>query len=177
MNLNMLGITMSDMITPFWRGEFSQWHHSEFVWHGIKFDSCEKWMMFQKAMMFKDKQQAQKILDVQSPKVCKALGRGVQNFNANRWDRVKLSIVIRGNYLKFSQNETLKQLLLDTGSSILVEASPYDNIWGIGVAEENPASINPCQWKGINLLGQALMIVREMIRNDIKFNDKFEIEE
>lgn len=91
------------------------------------------------------------------------MGRSVRNFDDTLWDKVKFNIVVEGNYLKFSQNRELGKYLKDTGSKILVEASPYDRIWGIGMRESDPNASNPKYWKGQNLLGQALMKVREMI--------------
>lgn len=163
------------LVTPFWRGEFSQWYMSKFTWKGRTFTSCEQWMMFNKAIVFGDNTTAQKILDIQSPKVCKSLGRSVKNFDNGKWQSVKLAIVIRGAFLKYSQNEKLKRLLLETGDEILCEASPYDNMWGVGLSENNPDHANPCRWKGTNLLGQALMIVRYMLKNDLTMNDNFDI--
>lgn len=98
------------------------------------------------------------------PKQIKALGRKVHNFDDTIWNKAKYSIVLNGNYLKFSQNPELREFLLSTGDDILVEASPLDAIWGIRMSENNENARNPLKWSGRNLLGFALMEVRDEIR-------------
>ena len=117
--------------------------------------------MIQKAKLFEDNEILNEIIKAKSPKEYKALGRKVKNFNRKKWDEKKLNIVFKGNMLKFSQNEELKNFLLSTNDKILAEASPYDKIWGIGIGEDDKDAYNIEKWKGENLLGIALMKVRE----------------
>lgn len=121
-------------------------------------------MMAQKAELFGDKEISRQILDCSEPKKIKALGRKVKNFDEAVWDEVKYSIVLNGNYFKFSQNPELREFLLGTGDSILAEASPYDGIWGIKMRQTDENIYNPIKWKGENLLGFALMEARDEIR-------------
>ena len=102
----------------------------------------------------------------------KALGKKVQNFDQNLWNKVKYSIVLNGNYFKFTQNCDMRKFLLSTGDKILVEASPLDTIWGIGLSEKNETSRNPNSWRGENLLGFALMEVRDELRSVYQSYDK-----
>lgn len=113
---------------------------------------------------FEDKEICQQILQCSDPKQIKTLGRKVRNFDEMIWDEVKYSIVLNGNYLKFTQDPKLRDFLLSTGDIILVEASPYDNIWGIMMEETDENALNPLKWRGQNLLGFALMEVRDKIR-------------
>ena len=110
------------------------------------------------------KEVLQQILDCKDPRKIKALGRKVKNFKESIWDKVKYSVVLNGNYMKFSQNPVLKQFLLSTGDCILVEASPYDGIWGIQMSESEENVKNPKEWRGKNLLGFALMEVRDELK-------------
>jgi len=98
------------------------------------------------------------------PKQFKALGRKIKGFDHNIWNKNKVNIVVKGNVAKFSQNKKLKDFLLSTGDKVLVEASPEDIIWGIGFGEEDSEARNPRAWKGENLMGFALMEVRDMLR-------------
>lgn len=143
----------------------SQWYPSPFEVHGIMFSTAEHFMMYRKAMTFEDKKTAEKILKAKTPKEAKALGRKVKDFTNEYWDPIKESVVIHGNILKFNYNEVLKKKLLATGNKILVEASPYDKIWGIGIGEHHLDATNPNHWRGQNLLGKCLMDAREIIRN------------
>ena len=106
----------------------------------------------------------EQIMRSDDPKEIKALGRKVHGFKEEAWDEVKYPLILNGNYNKFVQNEQLRSFLLSTGDSILVEASPYDRVWGIGLAAEDPRAQDPQQWRGENLLGFALMEVRDEIR-------------
>jgi len=141
---------------------FSQWWvPCSFEENGIKFNCAEQYMMYQKAMTFGDIAVAAKILKATEQAEIKALGREVRGFNPRTWDSVKRDIVVRGNVLKFSQNPELEEFLLSTGDKILVEASMYDKIWGIGLrAHECDVS----KWRGSNLLGFSLMEARDIIR-------------
>ena len=121
--------------------------------------------MAQKAWLFKDIEIFSKILDSTDPKEIKALGREVKNFDPKIWNQHKFEIVVKGNLCKFGENQELKEFLLSSGNKILVEASPYDKIWGIGMKEGTPGIDNPTNWKGENLLGFALMEVRDELRN------------
>lgn len=127
------------------------------------YNCSEQFMMFGKAMVFKDKIIGDKILRSTSPKTHKSLGRKVSNFDADIWSITSVEIVTLGNYLKFTQNNTLKNILSDTGDSILVEASPYDKLWGVGIKFDNKKIYDKTKWKGLNLLGEILMSVRDII--------------
>ena len=115
--------------------------------------------------VFKDEDTKKLIENTPNPKEVKKLGRLVKNYNDLIWDKVRLSNMVYVNYLKFSQNEDLKKELLDTGDKIMVEASPYDRIWGVGLDENNPLILDKANWNGLNLLGDALMEVRNKLRN------------
>lgn len=148
----------------FWNGYFSQWDSSPFIIDGVTFNCCEQWMMFSKASVFKDKETAMQILREKSPRIQKALGRRVANFDADHWNKVARDLVYIGNMAKFQQNIGYLNELLSSGDKIIVEASPYDNIWGIGFDEEH-ALDNIENW-GTNWLGEVLMKVREDLKNE-----------
>lgn len=145
---------------------FSQWFHSVFTVDGISYKTAEHWMMAKKALLFNDKEAVEKILAAEKPAIAKALGRGVKNFNAAVWESAACSLVVEGNRHKFSQNITLKNFLLETDRKILVEASPSDTIWGIGLTQDAAEAVNPFKWRGTNLLGFALMEVRDTLTED-----------
>ncbi len=142
---------------------FSQWWLVNFTIATITYKSAEHYMMAEKARLFNDEKIAEKIIACSSPAAAKKLGRQVKNFDSAIWDENKFEIVVKANYAKFSQNEDLKTFLLQTKNRILVEASPVDAIWGIGMAEDHENASNPKKWKGKNLLGFALMEVRDEI--------------
>lgn len=143
---------------------FSQWYMSDF-WSIHKTYCCmEQFMMANKAKLFADNEILEKIYNCNEPKKIFSLGRKVKNFDCDVWDKIKYSIVLNGNYYKFTQNEELRNYILSTGDSILVEASPCDAVWGIKMSEDNKDILNPDNWKGENLLGFALMEVRDEIK-------------
>ena len=143
---------------------FSQWWQAPFDLDGIRYTSAEVYMMAEKARLFNDEAMRRNIIECAHPREAKKWGRSIKNFHEAEWNRHRFDIVVRGNKAKFEQNEALKTYLLGTGDHILVEASPVDTIWGIGLAEENPLCGDPEQWKGLNLLGFALMNVRSILR-------------
>lgn len=143
---------------------FSQWWVAPFEVDGITYRTAEHWMMASKARLFKDDSALEKILAAATPEEAKKAGRLVRNFDPIVWDEQKLEIVINGNRHKFGQHLALKEFLLATGEQVLVEASPVDNIWGIGMSAENPAAQDPALWRGENLLGFALMEVRDKLK-------------
>lgn len=154
----------TDKYVFFWNGIYSQWVHSPMVIDGVEYFSCEQYMMHQKALFFGDTEIAEKIMESLLPSLQKALGRQVKNFNVDRWNKVCVGIVYKGNLAKFTQNEEFKKELLETGDRIIVEASPYDQIWGIGMGEEEEGIEDPINWKGQNLLGWSIMMVRQHLK-------------
>jgi ribA/ribD-fused uncharacterized protein len=147
---------------------FSQWYDSAFEDNGIKFPTAEHYVMYQKAKLFGDHEACEKVLLAGTPREAKAIGRVVKGFKRELWEDKRIEIVVNGNLAKFSQNRELCNFLIDTGNRVLVEASPHDPIWGIGLAQDDPASENPNDWKGLNLLGFALMEVRDQLASQLK---------
>lgn len=143
----------------------SQWWPADFSEDGHVYKTAEHYMMAGKALLFGDEQTFERILQKTSPKDVKDLGRQVQHFDPQVWDNHKFQIVHQGNLLKFTQNEQLKQFLIQTKNKVLVEASPVDPVWGIGLAEDHADALNPAAWRGENLLGFALMEVRDALNN------------
>lgn len=139
---------------------FSQWWPAPFTLEGVRYPTAEHYMMAGKARLFGDEEMLGRILEAETPGEAKKLGRKVRNFEEAAWNAAAFSIVVRGNLGKFGQNERLKAYLLATGRRVLVEASPLDRIWGIGMGEANPAAKDPAQWRGKNLLGFALVAAR-----------------
>lgn len=154
-----------EKFTFFWRSHsiFSQWFIVSFVVDAIVFNCAEQYMMYKKAELFEDKEAMHAILAEKSPKKQKDLGRKVRNFKKDVWDNQCEAIVFKGNYSKFSQNPKLLEALLATSGTTLVEASPVDKIWGIGLAEDDPRALNRDAWLGKNLLGKVLTEIREKI--------------
>ena len=142
---------------------FSQWYPAPFTIDGDTYPTAEHYMMAEKAHMFGDEAIHAAILKATHPDQAKKLGRGVRNFNEAHWNEERFEVVVRGNAAKFSQHPELRHYLLQTGSRVLVEASPVDTIWGIGLAQDNPRAANPAEWRGLNLLGFALMEVRDQL--------------
>jgi ribA/ribD-fused uncharacterized protein len=144
----------------------SQWFPSEFRVRGHRFPTAEHFMMFQKADLFGDSTSAEAILAADSPGAAKALGRKVRGFDNQTWVEHRWNIVVEGSLEKFSQNASLRHYLLNTGQRVLVEASPVDRIWGIGLDKASAQNLSPAEWRGLNLLGFALMEARDRLRED-----------
>ncbi len=152
----------------------SQWWMEDFQVDTITYCCMEQYMMAEKARLFGDKKTEEKILHCNIPGKIKALGRKVEGFDEEVWQICRYSIVLNGNYYKFSQNQRLWNFLNATKDRVLVEASPYDRIWGIGLAEDKKEAVAPEHWKGINLLGFALIEVREELRRVLKGLESFD---
>lgn len=137
----------------------------DFVVEGVKFNCAEQYMMYQKALLFKDLDTAKLIMEATHPREQQRLGRIVKNYNQEIWDAHKYQIVYKGNYNKFKQNkEDLAWLIATEGT--LVEASPVDTVWGIGLGMDNPLIHDEKNWRGQNLLGKVLTEVRETLRKE-----------
>lgn len=145
---------------------FSQWYESPFTVNDITYRTAEHWMMAQKALLFHDEHIHSAIIAAEKPGEAKALGRQVANYDDGLWNERKFEIVRQGNIYKFRQNSTLKQYLLGTADRVIVEASPVDPVWGIGMAEDHKDICNVEKWRGENLLGFALMEARDYLRKD-----------
>lgn len=141
----------------------SQWWHSPFEVNGVVYKTAEHWMMAKKAELF-DAEMLSKILDSNTPAEAKKLGREIKNYDEQTWLNNRYEIVKQGNLHKFSQHTTLNTFLLNTQNRVLVEASPVDAIWGIGMASDHEDINNPKKWRGLNLLGFALMEVRDELK-------------
>lgn len=143
---------------------FSQWWRSRFELDGERYASAEQRMMAEKARLFEDAELREQILAEQDPGRCKALGRKVRGYDDARWAAARVAVVVEANVAKFGQSEALRSYLLATGDDLLVEASPLDAIWGIGLAANDPRAADPREWLGENLLGFALIAAREVLR-------------
>lgn len=152
-----------EKFTFFWstKSPFSQWHPSPFVIDGNAFNCAEQYMMYEKAWLFGDEDTAHQILAATSPETQKQLGQKVAPFNQEMWDKHCKQIVHDGNFEKFTQNEELLWKLMATKGTTLVEASPVDVIWGVGLAENDPEIHNREMWRGTNWLGEILTDLRE----------------
>jgi len=147
---------ITDKYVFFWGDHPSQWYPSPMTIDGIEYNCCEQYMMHQKALLFGDTEIAEEVMVTKHPADQKKLGRRIKNFDKNEWDKVNLQIVYKGNYAKYTQNEELKQLLINTGERKFCEASPVDLIWGCGLGENDPLIDDEINWIGLNLLGQVL---------------------
>ena len=143
----------------------SQWYESKFEVNGIKYHTAEHYMMAEKALLFEDKQIYEQIITSAKSGKVKELGRRVRNFNQGIWEENRFEIVVRGNFYKFRQNKELSRFLKNTNDRVLVEASPVDGIWGIGLAQNDENAKIPYFWNGLNLLGYALMETRDLLNN------------
>lgn len=150
----------------FYGGPLSNWYPAKFELLGIKFSGVEQWMMWCKAMLFRDTEMASRILQASTPNQHKSLGRIVKGFNSKVWDKYKLAIVHAGVLTKFQQNDPLRKFILGYDVDVeFVEASPTDLIWGIGLSLDSSEKYDPLQWRGQNLLGKCLNRVRKELTN------------
>lgn len=161
----------TDTHVYFWGDYMSQWHESPFEMRtfpseavATKFNCCEQWMMYIKARYFNDMATAAAILATNDPQRQKALGRSVKNYDDVSWSKIRYQVVVDGNLRKFTQNPELGEMLKATGDRIIVEGSPYDKVWGVGLLWSDDRILDEKNWRGENLLGKALMKVREKIR-------------
>lgn len=138
----------------------SQWWPAAFEVDGIDYPTAEHWMMAAKARLFGDDAAAERIVAARHPGEAKAEGRKVRGFDEAVWEAHRYDLVVRGNAAKFGQHEDLGAYLRGTGDRVLVEASPVDRVWGIGMAATDDHVEDPETWRGLNLLGFALMDVR-----------------
>jgi ribA/ribD-fused uncharacterized protein len=146
-------------------GCLSQWWPADFTVDGVRFRTAEHYMMWRKALLFGDTVMAERILAAAHPRDVKMLGRGVAGFDDRKWVTERFEIVVTGSLAKFGQSDELRSWLLGTGERVLVEASPTDRVWGIGLAASDQRASNPARWRGLNLLGFALMRAREQLRS------------
>jgi ribA/ribD-fused uncharacterized protein len=146
----------------------SQWWPATFCIDGQTYGTAEHYMMAQKAELFGDQETLAAILSSHGPSEAKKLGRRVRGYDEERWISHRFDVAVRGNLAKFGQNLELERWLLATGNAVLVEASPVDRIWGIGLAADDAQARDPNTWRGLNLLGFALMKVRYLLDSKCK---------
>lgn len=145
-------------------GCLSQWWPSPFTVDGATYKTAEHWMMAAKARIFADPEAERKILAAEHPADAKKEGRLVRHFDEATWRRERFRVVVEGSTHKFAAHADLRAFLLNTGDRVLVEASPRDRVWGIGLGAKNERASDPAQWRGANLLGFALMQARTRLR-------------
>lgn len=150
---------------------FSQWYKCEFEFGGTQFSSAEQFMMHEKALLFNDQNSAEMILETNNPREHKEIGRNVKGFDNSIWVKNSVDIVYEGNKQKFTQNQKLLNKLFKTKGKTLVESSPTDSIWGIGLSAESPKKIKRRKWKGDNLLGIVLTELREELRGNTSYDE------
>ncbi len=138
----------------------SQWYPAPFTVDGVRYATAEHWMMAAKARLFGDDEALEKIVASADPKRAKALGRTVRRYDGAAWEAARFDAVVQGSLHKFSSTDALRDFLLGTGERVLVEASPFDHIWGIGLSKAQAEAAGPARWRGRNLLGFALMAAR-----------------
>jgi len=151
----------------FWNSLYSQWYTRKNLFkddNGVYYSSAEKYMMCKKAEVFQAHEILFKMLSTDNARMIKKFGREIKNFSDEVWDKHKLDIVIKANYFKFSQNPELLEIMKQHKDLILVEASPEDKIWGIGLHFSNDDVLDKCKWNGENLLGKCLMDVRSKLK-------------
>ncbi|MEV4441443.1 NADAR family protein [Streptomyces sp. NPDC049577] len=144
-------------------GCFSQWWPSPFTVDGVGYATAEHWMMAGKARLFGDAEAEARVLAAGHPKEAKDAGRSVRGFDEEEWARHRFELVVEGSVHKFGQHPELGAYLLGTGDRVLVEASPLDRVWGIGLAADDERAGDPARWRGLNLLGFALMEARQRL--------------
>lgn len=144
-------------------GYLSNWYLSNFIIDEIKFTSVEQFMMYKKAICFKDFKIAGIILELTDVSKIKELGRRVTSYNDNYWSGIRQIVVYEGLLAKFSQNSVLKEKLKETGNALLAECAIKDKIWGIGLSLKDPNRLDISKWQGQNLLGYTLMMVRDKV--------------
>ncbi|MBN0047850.1 NADAR family protein [Streptomyces actuosus] len=142
----------------------SQWWPSPFTVAGVTYRTAEHWMMAEKARLFADPEAERQVLDARHPAEAKKAGRLVRGFDEGTWERERFRIVVEGSVHKFGARPELRAFLVSTGDRVLVEASPVDRVWGIGLAAADEAAADPERWRGPNLLGFALMEARRRLR-------------
>lgn len=157
--------------TFFYNGPFSNWYPCKFTdIKGIEYNCSEQYMMYYKALLFDDLDIASAIMLESHPREQKALGRMVKGFEIKRWNNFAKEIVWQGCFYKFTQNEDLFNELIRTDDTLLVEASPTDMVWGVGLSENDPLIKDPNNWRGTNWLGEVLTDLREnLIAAAIKY--------
>ena len=154
---------MSEKFTFFYGGWASQWAATEFALDGVIYNTAEQYMMAQKAILFNDAAALQIIMDTNNPKIQKAAGRTVRGFVKEIWEQNAKLYVYRANFAKFMQNQEALTWLMTTRGTTLVEASPWDKIWGIGLDGNDPRAQDRSTWQGTNWLGEIVTHVREDI--------------
>jgi ribA/ribD-fused uncharacterized protein len=147
---------------------FSQWGIYPFTINDIVYNCAEQYMMAKKALLFGDDKSYNKIMSSTDPSKQKSIGRKIKNFVKEEWEKIARDVVYDANYAKFSQNEELLKKLKNTGDRIIVEASPVDCIWGVGMSAFDPDITDQDKWKGTNWLGEAIMKVRDTLRKEGK---------
>jgi hypothetical protein len=159
-------LTIRDGYALFWNEWPSNWTYSPFILDGHKYNCVEQYFMAEKARLFKDDQALRMIIKAIDPADQKRYGKGVKGFDERKWSSVCFDVMLRGNLEKYKQNPKLCEKLLDTGNLGMVEASPKDKIWGIGMDKNHVNATKPSRWLGKNLLGKVLDQVRTMIRQE-----------
>lgn len=145
-------------------GFLSNWYPSHFSVDDNKFTSMEQYMMYKKAVIFNDEKIANEILSITDVAEIKRLGRMVSGYNDGIWNGLRQIIIYEGLIEKFIQNDTLREKLLETQDAILAECAVKDCIWGIGLSMRDDNRFEMSKWRGQNLLGYSLMMVREKIK-------------
>lgn len=145
-------------------GFLSNWYLSPFSLNGVGFSSVEQYMMYQKAVCFNDLAIASKIMKTDDVAVIKSLGRAVSDYDDIVWSRIRENVVYDGLLAKFTQNNNLRDQLLETGECVLAECAVKDQVWGIGLSMKDPNRFDTGKWRGRNLLGHLLMKVRKQLK-------------
>ncbi|MBD8088456.1 NADAR family protein [Pseudomonas fluorescens] len=161
----------TEKFTLFWGGPFSNWFKRDFKVKGITFNCGEQYMMYSKAMLFNDLHTAQLIMKTPNPKRQKELGRLVKGYDDEVWKARAPSILAPGLFQKFIQHQDLTDIILQSLGTRLVEASPSDRLWGVGLHEDDPRAWDESTWLGLNGLGKVLDRVRDRVVEHVAAKD------